>query len=249
MPAECPEEEIHIYPVDLTSNFSNSFIIEEGVVPLVDFGIFLWEFFRMMKLRVTFKVLHHFQDIADWVTAERELYSPLCMGPYIDPLSFWDIQKYVATDICHFLVSGHSLGLLMRILYPEHYLCLLQRSTQSYAWSEATPMLQFQTKGGVVICSFPLLEHCYCMLHNHFSLGSTYESLSLGAKARIDGVSYQCSSGKLTSEAVDTLLSQMEMHNGIPGGVDLSGDVFEVDYIAAMVASMPVLRERLPINS
>ena len=110
-------------------------------------------------------------------------------------------------------------------------------------------MLQFQTKGGVVICSFPLILHCYCMLHNHFSLGSTYESLSLGAKARIDGVSYQCSSGKLTSEAVDTLLSQMEMHNGIPGGVDLSGDVFEVDYIAAMVASMPVLRERLPINS
>jgi hypothetical protein len=57
------------------------------------------------------------------------------------------------------------------------------------------------------------------------------------------------SSGKLTSEAVDSLLSQMEMHNGIPGGVDLSGDVFEFDYIAVMVASMPILRERLPINS
>ena len=110
-------------------------------------------------------------------------------------------------------------------------------------------MLEFQTKGGVVICSFPLLEHCYCMLHNHFSLGSTYESLSPGAKARIDGVSCQCLSGKLTSGAVDILLIQMEMLNGIPGGVDLSGDVFEVDYIAAMVASHPILRERLPINS
>ena len=91
-------------------------------------------------------------------------------------------------------------------------------------------MLEFQTKGGVVICSFPLLDHCYCILQNRFSLGSTYESLSPGAKARIDGVSlYQCSSGKLTSEAVDSLLSQMELHNGIPGGVDLSGDAFEVD--------------------
>ena len=48
---------------------------------------------------------------------------------------------------------------------------------------------------------------------------------------------------------MDILLIQMEMHSGIPGGVDLSGDVFEVDYIAAMVASMPILRERLPINS
>ena len=105
-------------------------------------------------------------------------------------------------------------------------------------------MLEFQTKGGVVICSFPLLEHCYCILQNYSSLGSTYDSLSPGAKARIDGASYQCSSGKLTSWAVDILLIQMEMHNGIPGGVDLSGDVFEVDYIAAMVASMPILRER-----
>ena len=61
-------------------------------------------------------------------------------------------------------------------------------------------MLEFQTKGGVVICSFPLLDHCYCVLHHHFSLGSTYESLSSGAKARIDGVSYQCLSGKLTYE-------------------------------------------------
>ena len=89
------------------------------MVPLDDFLVFLEEFFGMMKLHVTFKVLHQFMDIADWVTAERKL------GPCIDPLSFWDIQKYVATDLCHFLVSGHSLGLLMRILYPEHYLCLI----------------------------------------------------------------------------------------------------------------------------
>ena len=92
-------------------------------------------------------------------------------------------------------------------------------------------MIPFQTTSGSEIYSFPLLEVCYAVLQRHFSLSTQYESLPYGAKVRLDGVSSQCSSQRLTGESVDRLLAQMELSNGIPGGVDLHGHscTFDVD--------------------
>ena len=94
-------------------------------------------------------------------------------------------------------------------------------------------MLPFQTTSGSEIYSFPLLEVCYAVLQRHFSLSTQYESLSdsYGAKGQLDSVSSQCSSQRLTGEAVDRLLAQMELSTGIPGGVDLHrhSGAFDVD--------------------
>jgi hypothetical protein len=191
------------------------------VVRLEDFPCFLRELFDLhLELDVKREVVQHFIDTADWVTNGTRT---------IDPLSFWNTQKYVITYICHFLISGHPLGLLVRILHPEAYRSLLDIQKLTDSWEAV--MIPFQTTSGSEIYSFPLLEVCYAVLQRHFSLSTQYESLSYGAKEQLDSVSSQCSSQRLTCEAVDRLLAQMELSTGIPGGVDLHRHscAFDVD--------------------
>ena len=119
----------------------------------------------------------------------------------------------------------------------QYYAAPFQPSGIMPEWSQNYPGIMPECPGmprdGKTLfeMSFPLLELCYAVLHCQFSLSTQYESLSYGAKGQLDSVSSQCSSQRLTGEAVDRLLAQMELSTGIPGGVDLHrhSGAFDVD--------------------